>query len=134
MRLFFCFVILIHLEGLAFAQNSASPTISATQTEIIILNGIERIQWESQHPPISSKYFRGNFLIYDCIDKHYACVEEQNFLACKEKRQSLISKGVEKLPCAPFKEYPTYILCIKKQYELMYSKAPYSFCLKTKLN
>lgn len=114
------------------AQEAATGTesLSASRT----FNLLDRLQWERSHPAISPKYFRGNFLIYDCEGMHFACVEEKNFLACKDKRENLIIQGEEKLPCAPFREYPTYGQCIKMQYELMHKGKPQAFCFKPSLN
>lgn len=133
MKSFCCFVIFFSFWGQVLAQQTAtlSPSKTASPT---FMNPIDRVHWERLHPYISTKYMRGNFLIYDCEEHHYACVEEKNFLACKEKREGLIVKGEEKLSCAAFKEYPTYSLCIKKQYELMYSGTPFAFCFKPNLN
>lgn len=134
MRSFFCFVIFLGLGGQVFAQKTGTPTLSKTASASVFMSPIDRIHWERLHPYISTKYLRGNFLIYDCEDHHFACVEEKNYLDCKQKREFLLIRGEEKMPCAAFKEYPTYSLCIKKQYELMYSGSTFAFCFKPNLN
>ncbi len=84
--------------------------------------------YEQMHPAISEKYFRGNYLIYDCEEHHFVCVDEKNFQDCKKRREYAHAQGKSGTSCAPFKMYSSYTLCIKKQYELMHSGGPRVYC------
>ncbi len=138
MRSFLGFVIfscfLVFSASKVWAQKTATTSSAKTASGTTYINPLDRVYWERLHPAISLKYLRGNFLIYDCESQHFACVEEGNFMACKEKRQNLLLKGEERLPCAAIREYPTYSLCIKRQYELMHNGVPPALCFKPNLN
>ena len=87
---------------------------------------------EEYVPPlhISKKYSRGKFLIYDCEERHYACVIGQDFSSCQEKRkQVLFKKDRRLLPCSPLKEFASVVKCEKEQYRLQHRRRDRSFCL-----
>ena len=130
--IFSCFLILSSSK--VWAQKTATVSLSKTATVTTYINPLDKVYWDRLHPAISTKYLRGNYLIYDCESQHFACVEEANFMSCKEKRQNLLLKGEEKLTCAAIREYPTYSLCVKRQYELMHNGVPPTLCFRPNLN
>lgn len=48
---------------------------------------------------ISGKYYAGPVLIYDCEDKHWACVSELDAELCQKKRAGEVSRGKIDLSC-----------------------------------
>ncbi len=79
---------------------------------------------------ISEKYRAGNFLIYDCVDQHYVCVDEYSFLTCGEKREKDKSEKKSDFRCTPFKKFKTKEECLKKNDEMIVRKSSASFCRK----
>ena len=47
---------------------------------------LDDIARSKEEPRISNKWFRGNYLIYDCDDQHFACVNEISYLRCENQR------------------------------------------------
>ena len=81
---------------------------------------------------ISSKYFRGKNLIYDCVKKHFACVIDANYEECDENRKEALENRKILLPCAPLKKLPTQIECFKLQYSLVHERTYKGFCISQK--
>ena len=78
---------------------------------------------------ISNIYLSGNHLIYDCIKKHFACVDAQSFNNCYELRIRAISyKEHKKLPCAPLKKFKIQKECHDQQYILQRRRRAKKFC------
>ena len=68
---------------------------------------------------ISKKYMQGSYLLYDCEDRHYACVDKSDFITCQAKRKVTLREGVDfRFNCAPLKKFDTAVLCIKNIYHL----------------
>lgn len=78
---------------------------------------------------ISEKYKSGPFLIYNCEDLYFVCVDEDAFLSCKEERDKARHRRDFRLPCAPLKEFDHFDLCVVAQYEKMAQKRAMHFCL-----
>ncbi len=57
-------------------QSEVAPTVKNTSGEFY-KNNIEKAV-------ISSLYRRGEYLIYDCINKHFACVIGPHYERCRE--------------------------------------------------
>ncbi|MBC7427101.1 MAG: hypothetical protein H7336_00725 [Bacteriovorax sp.] len=77
---------------------------------------------------VNDDYKAGNDLIYDCARIAYACVDEDGYNKCNEKRKEAIEKKIEPYPCAPLKKFPTKINCAQKNYEVIESLAKKRFC------
>lgn len=70
----------------------------------------------------------GEFLIYDCAKKHYACVDQNSFQNCQEERQKSISLKKSQLSCTPLKKFDDKIACIKGNYKVVDSMTLKRFC------
>lgn|GEM_PF-2069553 len=94
---------------------------------------VKQIGTEEVYRParrISKKYFEGNTLIYDCVARHYACVDSVSLDRCKEDRElALREKKLKILPCAPLKEFKTFISCAKEQEKLQERRFNREFCV-----
>jgi sorbitol-specific phosphotransferase system component IIBC len=77
---------------------------------------------------INSIYKSGSFLIYNCENEYYACVDEDSFKLCSDKRKDSIGKKEKFYPCAPIYKYPNKIKCAEKNYEVIESLAKKRFC------
>ncbi|HAZ12425.1 MAG: hypothetical protein A2X86_15920 [Bdellovibrionales bacterium GWA2_49_15] len=79
---------------------------------------------------ISLKYFEGEFLIYDCKSRHFACVDQPSFERCKTARkEGLDTKAERVLACAPLKMFSKFSDCAKEQYILQHRRLNKSMCL-----
>lgn len=96
-------------------------------TVIDITEQFER--WATE-PPLSARYRRGSYLIYDCEDRHYACVNVENFNRCQEERQIALETFTPSLPCAPLKEFETADECEQQQRELILRLTSKEFCFQ----
>ena len=86
-----------------------------TEEEIKGAKGIEkRLLQRRLNPRISNKYNRGRYLIYDCVDKHYACVFLDNLDKCRKDRDKALEDNRFSLPCAPLKVFNTQKDCFKE--------------------
>lgn len=80
-------------------------------------------------PRLSNKYYRGRYLVYDCIDRHYACVNLPSFYNCRELRVKEIGNKEIMLSCAPLKQYKTQKECFDANYRLIHRVTNKSFCV-----
>jgi hypothetical protein len=80
---------------------------------------------------ISNIYREGSYLIYDCKDRHFACVDEESYNGCRERREKALRALSKYLECAPLKKFDTQKKCRKVHYEQMHSVANKSFCLRS---
>ena len=94
---------------------------------------IEELDREIPSGKILSRYYRrGNYLIFDCEDQHFACVDDMSFKRCQEWRQKAIDKIEEYMPCAPLKRYDSIEACDKDHYQYIYKSIPKKFCRRSK--
>ena len=77
---------------------------------------------------ISRFYRRGPYLIYDCLGKHFACVTEENFEDCGERRKKAQLWNKKSLVCAPLKKFEKRGLCEKTHRKKLYQKSPDPLC------
>lgn len=82
-----------------------------------------------EEPRISNKWFRGNYLIYDCDKAFYACVSSRSFVQCTDQRTIRIEERRPALGCAPLKRFDSQKECFKVQYEKMQNQVPKIFCV-----
>lgn len=79
--------------------------------------------------PMNSKYLSGLYLIYDCPNHYFACVDRESFESCKELREKNIKfTKAKRQPCAPFKKFETRVDCLKEQYRLIQRGGNLSLC------
>jgi hypothetical protein len=80
---------------------------------------------------IADNYDAGAYLIYDCKEKHWTCVVEENFKECGEKRtRDLASAEVVTHSCAPIGLFPTKRSCFQRQLFMVTHNHGARFCLK----
>lgn len=80
---------------------------------------------------IADNYEAGQFLIYDCDEKHWVCVLESYFKECEEKRQNdktLPDKITHS--CAPIGEFPNKRSCFQRQLFMTTHNYGPRFCIK----
>jgi hypothetical protein len=77
---------------------------------------------------IDLKYIAGEYLLYDCEKRHYACVSVVSFLNCKEDRKSEIKAKAKGFSCAPLEKFASKKICLEKSYKIVYLNAPKRFC------
>ncbi len=85
--------------------------------------------FELKKDNISNKYFAGSFLIYDCEEKHWVCVLEEDYKICDDKRKESVQKKERKLSCAPIGELPTKRSCFQRVLFLSGQAHGHRFCL-----
>lgn len=80
---------------------------------------------------ISEKYDTGPYLIYDCEDKHWVCVQPSYFENCKKQRKRDLASA-EKLhhSCSPIGKFPTKKSCFQRQLFLTTHFHGNRFCIK----
>lgn len=80
---------------------------------------------------IDNKLRAGKYLIYQCENKHFACVDEVGFQNCKENRKkSKSQKNFKLLDCAPLKEFQSKLKCVEESYGLIEKNLSKPFCFK----
>ena len=85
---------------------------------VFLLNALSNAKEQSGDAPnvrISPKYYRGEYLIFDCQDLHFACVNLEGFQLCQEWRREDLQKKRLQLKCAPLKKFPSQKACFKEQ-------------------
>lgn len=85
-----------------------------------------------RYPMISLNYRMGSYLIYDCEDKHYACVDKESYDKCRNWRDKAIYNVEEFMPCAPLAVYKKLKECKKAHYQSMQRPVFNKFCYRTK--
>ncbi|OUR96992.1 hypothetical protein A9Q84_11695 [Halobacteriovorax marinus] len=80
-------------------------------------------------PRLSNKYYRGRYLVYDCIDRHYVCVNLPSFYNCRETRVKEIENKEVLLSCAPLKLFKTQKECFDANYKLIHRVTNKAFCV-----
>lgn len=87
------------------------------------------LQKSLEEPRISNKWFRGNYLIYDCDKGFYACVNSVSFEKCEFQRTSRKERRQTSLGCAPLKRFNTQAECFEVQYAKVHNQVPKIFCV-----
>ncbi len=73
-------------------------------------------------------YSAGNYLVYDCEKKHYACVTKINYNDCLENRKLAIDKKSEMYPCAPLAKFEDKKSCVLESYKIVDLNQVKRFC------
>ena len=77
---------------------------------------------------INDRYKAGEYLIYDCFAKYYACVNEDSFTACKEKRSEREKLKESAYRCAPLKKFKDKKECLEANYDVIERITLQRFC------
>lgn len=83
-------------------------------------------------PPITENLYRGRNLIFNCKNKHFACVSDFDFQECQQKRSKANEERKFLLPCAPLKTFTSQIECFKSHYYVIHNQTYKGFCLSQK--
>lgn len=78
---------------------------------------------------ISDKYVAGPYLIYDCQDKHWVCVEESFFEECRTMREEDKRQKKTFARCAPVGEFEVKFSCFQEQLRLTGNVDPEKLCV-----
>lgn len=81
---------------------------------------------------ISADYIAGEFLIYDCLNKHWVCVMEEYFTKCEEQRVEDSAAGKTFARCAPLKKFPVKFSCYQQQLRLVSNVDATKLCILDK--
>lgn len=142
MSKFFTFIFLVFLSGsFSVAQNTPQEAPKKTKTTPQMETNKDsdkmteeeegsrdQLQKQKEEPRISNKWYRGNYLIYDCSKGNYVCVNDISFLNCGDQRQADIDARVTNLKCAPLKRFGSQEDCFKAQYSKIHNQMPKLFC------
>jgi hypothetical protein len=77
---------------------------------------------------IDWNYKAGEYLLFNCERKHFACVNLEGFHHCSEERKYAIENKMAILPCAPLKKFSEKKLCVEKNYQVVDQNAMKRFC------
>jgi hypothetical protein len=87
------------------------------------------IEVNINHRPISSKYYSGPFLIYNCVGKYWACVDDTGYELCQQDRYSSLKQNLTILACAPVEKYESMKDCFTQQQTFIDTPQNLDFCL-----
>jgi len=79
-------------------------------------------------PYLSTKYQRGQYLVYDCIDKHWVCTGKAEYENCFDGRKIAQENKYDRMPCAPVKVFDGEGQCNKIQARLTSSATNMRAC------
>lgn len=71
----------------------------------------------------------GAWLVYDCEKKHWACLLEEYYVACEEKRAEDILNRKKELRCAPIGSFATKKSCFQRQLYMVGQNWGARFCI-----
>jgi hypothetical protein len=83
-----------------------------------------------QEPRLDHQYFRGGHLIYDCVRGFFACVNQDGFTECGNRRERAREEFFANLHCAPLKSFEDEDQCIEQQKKLVLQLTHKSFCVQ----
>lgn len=88
----------------------------------------DELQQQKEEPRISNKWYRGNYLIYDCAKGSFICVNSVSFEYCENQRKEDIDNRYPTLRCAPLKRFESQKKCFDVQYKSIHNQLPKAFC------
>lgn len=119
---------------LALLETGGAQLIKPVAPKRNVLEGVseEQLRNEVLLPRIDLKYRSGGYLIYDCADQHFVCVDSRGFSQCQLDRE--FSRESERLilACSPLKRFNSFELCLDELYRLMHQARPKTICLNPK--
>lgn len=77
---------------------------------------------------ISASYRKGEYLIYDCISKHFVCVNKKNYEDCRSKMETAIDLRDFNKVCLPVKKFKDQRECFDKHYASQEKSRMSIFC------
>lgn len=110
MMIFGPLILLQILLNLAVAQDSKEAPV----VEEVSLEYYNKYIYE---PRISGRYIRGNFLIYDCRSKHFACVNKDSHKDCTKENK-----------CLQIQEHKTQKECFEGHTKLQEKTKIFTYC------
>lgn len=120
-------VIILFLTFCSFAIYAADESVVAPA------KSVEDLDRDIPNGKMLSRYYRrGNYLIYDCEDGHFACVDDLSYARCQKWRNKAIDKVKEYMPCAPLTRFDSIEKCDSEHYKYIYNFTPKKFCLRAK--
>ncbi len=75
---------------------------------------------------ISKEYREGEYLIYDCENQHYVCVNRDSNKECENKHLKRIRENQSRFSCIPLKIFADEKTCFEFQQDLIDYKDPLS--------
>jgi hypothetical protein len=99
-----------------------------------ILLDLEKQAKDTTPVPVKKEYvsppdyeYRGRGLVYNCLGKHWACVDAPSYKACEDNASSVkfLQRNTE---CYPFNVYETIRGCEDMQNRMVSSSAKTNFC------
>ena len=78
---------------------------------------------------ISETYRNGAYLIYDCKERHFACVNDESYKLCQDNRKKSFLLRQSHHPCAPLKKFTEQSFCFKQQIKLIEKNPDKKFCI-----
>lgn len=77
---------------------------------------------------VDSKLRAGEFLMYDCRQAVFVCVDSETFDLCDNSRKDAIARKKSSYPCAPLKRFSNKRECLYKNYEMSLGQKMIQFC------
>jgi hypothetical protein len=122
-RVHYCIILLILSFGNCFAQKVTEKTDEETGVGVDIT---------LTDPLLSLKYQRGNYLVYDCMAKHWVCTGKSEYDLCLEQRVVGLLDKNNRMPCGAFSYFDSEKKCQKYQMKLIDRGEGTRFCYNTK--
>ena len=94
------------------AQQDPSPEEQLSVTYLQVLEGIE-IDPEKNYPP-PNYLSKGKGLVYNCVKKHWACVDRESYFQCAKNQKSKRAKSRPPV-CVIENIYFSHIHCAQRQ-------------------
>lgn len=122
----FLFIVLFTLISASFAQETADKGVSrplvseGKEVQKVTENkGVEAGEDIDQSDPyMDALYQKGQYLVYDCIRRHWVCTKELEYKRCIRIRKEALLDYKSILPCAHFDVFNKRKECKKRQQEL----------------
>ncbi|MDC1173989.1 hypothetical protein OAT67_01225 [Bacteriovoracaceae bacterium] len=130
--LFFLFLTLISFSSMTEEDSSKSKPVNSSKELKLESDELDKIRRQRFEPRISNKYYRGEHLIYDCRDDHFACVNTESWARCEDLRDFDKSERRRKLRCAPLKIFKTQKECFEEQYKQIHNQKIKIICINKK--
>ncbi len=77
---------------------------------------------------ITNEFRRGEFLIYNCDLKHFACVNKDSFKLCANKRRNSKEFKQKGQSCRPIRSFKDQASCFTAQYKVSQKTSMENFC------
>jgi hypothetical protein len=77
---------------------------------------------------ITEKLKAGEYLIYDCQQGFYTCVDFDSYTNCQTRRKHSADKKEKSLACAPLKKFNKKEECLQANYSVIEGGKKKRFC------